>query len=118
MEPTCRSLNPGSWVDTLATTCIDGIDGNHAADSTLNGNTQWTPQDSTFKLTEARAFGDMQWTPCGGFVPRPIGPKKNWKGDNYLGKDPDSTKARHKAVDLNVHEQLAATIRSILPEKR
>src|SRR5258705_105934 len=24
----------------------------------------------------------------GGFVPRPIRPSKNWKGDNFLGKDP------------------------------
>ena len=27
----------------------------------------------------------------GGFVNRPFRPSKNWKGDNYLGKDPAST---------------------------
>ena len=27
----------------------------------------------------------------GGFVPRPIRPARNWKGDNFLGKDPAST---------------------------
>ena len=29
----------------------------------------------------------------GGFVPRPIRPSTNWKGDNFLGKDPASTKS-------------------------
>ena len=25
----------------------------------------------------------------GGFVPRPIRPSRNWKGDSFLGKDPE-----------------------------
>jgi hypothetical protein len=25
----------------------------------------------------------------GGFAPRPIRPATNWRGDNYLGKDPE-----------------------------
>lgn len=54
----------------------------------------------------------------GGFVPRPIRPATNWKGDNYLGKDPASSKIRHKPVDRAVHERFAAAIRSIAPEKR
>lgn len=54
----------------------------------------------------------------GGFVPRPIRPSTNWKGDNFLGKDPASSKVRHRPVDPEVHAQLAATIRSIPPEKR
>src|SRR5437870_1663121 len=29
----------------------------------------------------------------GGFVPRPIRPSQNWKGDNYLGSDPASTRS-------------------------
>jgi hypothetical protein len=54
----------------------------------------------------------------GGFVPRPIRPSKNLKGDNYLGKDPASTKVKHKPVDLVAQERFAAVIRSIPPEKR
>jgi len=54
----------------------------------------------------------------GGFVPRPIRPSKNWKGDNYLGKDPVSSRIRHRPVDRNVHAQFAAAIRDIPPEKR
>lgn len=54
----------------------------------------------------------------GGFVPRPIRPVKNWKGDNYLGKDPASTKVKHKPVDPLAHAQFAAAIKSISPDKR
>jgi len=54
----------------------------------------------------------------GGFVPRPIRPSKNWKGDNYLGKDPASTRIRHRPVDPEAHARFAAEIRSIPPEKR
>ena len=54
----------------------------------------------------------------GGFAPRPIRPAKNWKGDNYLGKDPASTKARHKLVDPRAHAEFVALLRSIPPEKR
>ena len=49
---------------------------------------------------------------------RPIRPKRNWKGDNFLGKDPASTKVRHRPVDTNAHEQFAATIRRIAPKNR
>jgi uncharacterized protein len=54
----------------------------------------------------------------GGFVPRPIRPSKNWKNDNYLVKDPASTKVKYRPVDPNTHAQFAATIRIIPPEKR
>ena len=54
----------------------------------------------------------------GGFVPRPIRPSKNWKGDNFLGKDPASTKIKHRPVDPAAHAQFAAAIRGIPPEKR
>jgi uncharacterized protein len=54
----------------------------------------------------------------GGFVPRPIRPSKNWKDDNYLGKDPASSRIRHRPVDRNAHAQFAAAIRNIPPEKR
>jgi uncharacterized protein len=54
----------------------------------------------------------------GGFVPRPIRPSKNWKGDNFLGNDPASTRVMHRPVDLAEHAKFAAAIRSIPPEER
>ena len=54
----------------------------------------------------------------GGFVPRPIRPANNWKGDNYLGKDPASTRVRHRPVDPQAHAQFAAAIRELPPERR
>jgi hypothetical protein len=54
----------------------------------------------------------------GGFVPRPIRPSKNWKGDNFLGKDPASSNVRHRPVDPVVHAQFAAKIRSLPAEER
>lgn len=54
----------------------------------------------------------------GGFTPRPIRPSRNWKGDNYLGMDPPSTRVRHRAVDPAEHARFASAIRGIPPEKR
>ena len=54
----------------------------------------------------------------GGFVPRPIRPSANWKGDNYLGKDPASTTVKHRPVDPAIPAEFSAVIRSIPPEKR
>jgi len=54
----------------------------------------------------------------GGFVPRPIRPHRNWQGDNFLGKDPASTKIKHRPVDAEAHAAFAAPIRGIPPERR
>jgi hypothetical protein len=54
----------------------------------------------------------------GGFVPRPIRPVNNWKGDNYLGKDPASTTVKYRPIDPEAHAKFAKNIRSIPPEKR
>lgn len=54
----------------------------------------------------------------GGFVPRPVRPARNWKGDNYLGKDPASTKVKFRPVDPLVHARFSASIRTIPPEQR
>jgi hypothetical protein len=54
----------------------------------------------------------------GGFTARPIRPAKNWKGDNFLGKDPASTKVRHRPVDAASHERFAAAIKRIPPRDR
>ena len=54
----------------------------------------------------------------GGFAPRPIRPAKNWKGDNFLGKNPASDSVRHKPVDSAVHARFAAVIKAIPPHER
>jgi hypothetical protein len=54
----------------------------------------------------------------GGFVPRPIRPSRNWKDDNYLGKDPAGTRVRHRPVDLAAHRAFAAPIEAIPPAER
>lgn len=54
----------------------------------------------------------------GGFVQRPIRPSKNWKGDNFLGAHPASTKIKHRPVDLEEHAKLLAAQRGLAPEKR
>jgi len=54
----------------------------------------------------------------GGFTARPIRPAKNWKGGNYLGKNPASKLVKHKPVDANAHAGFAAPIKAIAPEKR
>ena len=54
----------------------------------------------------------------GGFVPRPIRPSKNWKGDNHLGKFPAGTKVKHRPVDAAAHAQLVARLNAMAPEER
>lgn len=54
----------------------------------------------------------------GGFVPRPVRPATNWKGENYLGKDPASTMVRHRPVDSAVHREFADRIKTIPPHLR
>ena len=54
----------------------------------------------------------------GGFETRPVRPARNWKGDNYLGRDPASTTVRHRPVDAGQHARFAAAIRDIAPQRR
>jgi uncharacterized protein len=54
----------------------------------------------------------------GGFSPRPIRPATNWKGDNFTGAYPPSTKVRHRPVDPVAHRAFASTIKSIEPRRR
>src|SRR3954453_23327507 len=56
---------------------------------------------------------------CGGnFVPRPIRPARNWKGDNFTGAHPPSTKLKHRPVDAAAHAKFSDEIRRIPPERR
>jgi uncharacterized protein len=54
----------------------------------------------------------------GGFVPRPVRPATNWKGDNFLGAYPPSAEVKHRPVDRAAHARLAARVGAIPPERR
>jgi hypothetical protein len=54
----------------------------------------------------------------GGFAPRPVRPSKNWKGNNFLGADPASTKIRHRPVDIAAHAEFAVHLRTVPPQSR
>lgn len=54
----------------------------------------------------------------GGFVPRPIRPAQNHKGDNYLGKYPAGTRVVHKQVDQANQRALLERIGGLKPHER
>ena len=54
----------------------------------------------------------------GGFMPRPVRPKKDWKNGNCLAKDPASTTVTHRPVDPAAHAKFAASVGKVPPEKR
>jgi uncharacterized protein len=54
----------------------------------------------------------------GGFWPRPIRPRENRKGGNFLGQDPAGTTPRHRPVDTTAHKAWAAVLREIPPHQR
>ena len=55
---------------------------------------------------------------AGGFVPRPVRPARDWKGGNFLGKDPPTDIIRHRPVDPAAHAAFAVRIRDIPPDRR
>ncbi len=54
----------------------------------------------------------------GGFSARPIRPVRDWKGGDYLGAHPASTRVRHRPVEPAVHAAFAARIARLRPEER
>src|SRR5258706_833669 len=54
----------------------------------------------------------------GGFMPRPVRPSRNWRGDNYLDKYPPGAKVKHRPVDADAHDRFASPISAIPPEHR
>ncbi|HEV8247915.1 MAG TPA: DUF1272 domain-containing protein [Polyangiaceae bacterium] len=75
--------------------------------------------ECTFCATCVDTILDNVCPNCGGgFVPRPIRPSTNWKGDNYLGAYPASTVVKHRPVDAAVHARFSASLRSIAPRER
>lgn len=75
--------------------------------------------ECTFCATRVDTLLENVCPNCGGgFVPRPIRPSKNWKGDNFLGNDAASSTVKHRPVDAAAHALFAAGIKDIPPEKR
>lgn len=76
----------------------------------------------SYECTFCAACVEMLENVCpncgGGFSPRPIRPATNWKGDNFLGKDPASTNVKHRPVDGEAHARFAAGLKVIPPEAR
>jgi uncharacterized protein len=64
------------------------------------------------------ALGDVCPNCGGGFVPRPVRPSNNWRGNNFLGADPASTTVRHRPVDIAAHAKFAEHLRTIPPQNR
>lgn len=54
----------------------------------------------------------------GGFVPRPLRPARNWKGDNHLGKYPARSEPKVRPVDLATHARLVEALKGVPPERR
>jgi uncharacterized protein len=54
----------------------------------------------------------------GGFVPRPIRPSKNWKGENFLGKYQASSTVKHRPVVADDHADFSRSIKNLPPEQR
>lgn len=48
----------------------------------------------------------------GGFKPRPVRPAQDLHGGNFLGKDPASSKIKHRPVDLVAHAQFVAEVKA------
>ena len=56
---------------------------------------------------------------CGGdFVPRPIRPAHNWRGDNHLGRYPAADVERHRPVDAEAHREFVAKLAAVPPQER
>jgi len=71
----------------------------------------------SYECTFCTACVEMLENVCpncgGGFTPRPIRPATNWKGDNFLGKDPASTRVKHRPVDGEAHARFAVDLKLI-----
>ena len=54
----------------------------------------------------------------GGFCARPIRPRLDRKGGNFLGTDAASTTVRHRPVDVAAHRRFATPLAKITPAER
>jgi hypothetical protein len=77
----------------------------------------------TFECTFCRACAEQVLANVcpncgGGFCPRPVRPRRHWRGENYLGKYPPSAQVVHKPVNAADHRAFAARVAGIPPEQR
>ncbi|TGJ98499.1 DUF1272 domain-containing protein [Leptospira langatensis] len=63
-------------------------------------------------------FGNVCPNCGGGFVPRPIRPKRTWKGKDSLEFYPASTVKKYRPVNLEAYASFAKEIRNLRPEER
>ncbi len=54
----------------------------------------------------------------GGFAPRPVRPRHDWKGGNTVARHPPTTTVKHRPVDPAAHAAWAAAIRAVPPRER
>jgi hypothetical protein len=54
----------------------------------------------------------------GGFAPRPVRPKREWRAGEFLGARPASERVRHRPVDLDEHQRFSRVLRDIPPNAR
>jgi hypothetical protein len=54
----------------------------------------------------------------GGFSPRPIRPKKNWRGGNDCTHYPPSQSVKHRPVNRAEHESFIAKLKDVPPRAR
>lgn len=54
----------------------------------------------------------------GGFCPRPIRPRMDWKDGNSLAQYPAATTRRHRPVDPEAHTEFAQPVRALPPDGR
>ena len=54
----------------------------------------------------------------GGFVSRPVRPRRNWRGGNHCGEYPPTERVRHRPIDAAAHRTFAVAIADIVPSRR
>ena len=54
----------------------------------------------------------------GGFCTRPIRPREDRRGGNFLGSDPATTTVRHRPLDIPAHRRFAQCLAGLAPEER
>jgi hypothetical protein len=74
--------------------------------------------ECTFCATCAELLSNVCPNCGGGFVPRPIRPAHNHRGDNCLSHYPASTQVKHRPVDLTAHAEFASTLSRLPAEQR
>ena len=99
----------------------------------LRPNCEWCDKDLPPQASEARicsyectfcadCVDQVLFNVCpncgGGFVPRPIRPATNWKGNNDTAYYPPSKTVKHRPVDRTAHLEFAKLIRDIPPTDR